>query len=275
MKKKISVLIHLSKIFRNKLQNDHVTAYSAMSAYFLLMSFIPFVMLLLMLAKYLPFSKTDVINGLGNLSFIEDARFLQVIIQAVYEKSNSTVLGITVFALLFTASKCMWGFMKGLNSVYQTKDYRRNIILRLLAILYTITFLLLITAILVLIVFGKTIVEHIRILFPFLNSFIKVFFSLRDTLSIFILTIFFLLLYCHIPNHKTAFRQQIIGALSATTGWIGFSYIFSFYVQHFSNYFELYGGLGIVLLLFFWIYMLMYIIFLGAEINFCLHYYSG
>ena len=240
MKKKIAALIHFIRIFLNKLQDDHITAYSAMSAYFLLMSFIPFVMLLLMLAKYLPFTKTDVINILGSLSFIEDTRFLQVIIQAAYEQSNSTVLGITVFALLFTASKCMWGFMKGLNSVYGVLESRKGITVRLWAVFYTITFLFLIIFILIFFVFG---------------------------FSILILTLFFILLYMHIPAHKTSFHSQVTGAVFASLGWSVFSQLFSFYVLHFSNYIKIYGSIGAVLLFLLWLYFLMYILFLGAEIN--------
>ncbi len=42
---------------------------------------------------------------------------------------------------------------------------------------------------------------------------------------------------------------------------------FSFYVSHFANYDRIYGSLGAVIVLLFWLYLSFYIVLLGAEIN--------
>jgi uncharacterized BrkB/YihY/UPF0761 family membrane protein len=46
--------------------------------------------------------------------------------------------------------------------------------------------------------------------------------------------------------------------------------VFSIYVSRFSNYTYVYGGLGAILLFLLWLYMIMYIMFIGAELNFFL-----
>ena len=256
------------KIFCQKLQEDHITAYSAMSAYFLLMSFIPFLMILLMLAKYLPFSEKDILNLLNSSTLVNENVFLQTILEEVFHQNNVTILGITIFFLLWSASKSVWGFMKGLNSVFDAKDVRGNMTLRLTAVLYTITVLFLIASILIILVFGSKIYNYILLYYPVLSPILSFLFKARRIVSIFILTGFFLLLYMHIPRITSTLRSQIIGAIFTSCSWTLYAFFFSVYVNHFSNYTKLYGGLGAVLIFFLWLYMLMYLLFLGAEINF-------
>ena len=48
--------------FMDKSSEDRVDAYSAQSAFFIIMGFIPFVMLLLILLQYTPMTKEDVMT---------------------------------------------------------------------------------------------------------------------------------------------------------------------------------------------------------------------
>ena len=52
--------------FMKRLNEDHVGAYAAQSAYFILLSFIPFVLLVVTLVKYTPLTRDDVYSVLIN-----------------------------------------------------------------------------------------------------------------------------------------------------------------------------------------------------------------
>ena len=263
-------MYRFAKKFFRKLQKDHVTAYSAMSAYFLLMSFVPFLMILLMLAKYLPFSEKDILTLLNSSSLVHENMFIQTILKEVFQHNNKSILGLTILFLLWSASKSIWGFMKGLNSVYGVKDMRGSITIRLYAVFYTIIFLFLIASVLILLVFGSNIYRTVLQIDSGLSPILSILFRTRRIYSFFILTGFFLLLYMHIPRRKSKISSQLIGAFFTAFSWTLYSFFFSIYVTSFSDYAGLYGGLGTVLLFFLWLYMLMYFIFLGAEINYFL-----
>ena len=58
-----------------------------------------------------------------------------------------------------------------------------------------------------------------------------------------------------------------VGSLFAMVVWLIASGAFSLYVSNFANYDRLYGSLGAVIILLFWLYLSFYIVLLGAEIN--------
>jgi membrane protein len=76
------------------------------------------------------------------------------------------------------------------------------------------------------------------------------------------------LLYRYGPCRRSAkWHWVTVGSLFATVAWLLASAAFSLYVSHFANYDRIYGSLGAVIILLFWLYISFYIVLLGAEIN--------
>ncbi|MCI9366460.1 MAG: YihY/virulence factor BrkB family protein [Clostridia bacterium] len=50
-------------------------------------------------------------------------------------------------------------------------------------------------------------------------------------------------------------------------GWYIVSYFFSIYVNIFTNFSVIYGSLATITLILMWLYSIIYLILLGAEIN--------
>ena len=270
MEKKLLKTIKIGKTFSDKLKKDHVSAYSAMSSYFLIMSFVPFLMLLLSLAKYLPFTADDVMNLLKSISLVSENSFLQSILDEIFSHSNFSIMGLTIITLLWAASKGVWAMIQGFNSVYDIEESRNTLILRIISMFYTLALMLVIIITLILLVFSFSIHSYVNLHFPRLAPIAVMLVNLRGFFSLFFLTGFFLLLYIFIPARKTTIKDEMVGAVFASLGWSVFSFAFSIYVSRFSSYTKIYGSLGTVLLFFLWLYMLMYIMYVGAEINFFL-----
>jgi membrane protein len=77
------------------------------------------------------------------------------------------------------------------------------------------------------------------------------------------------LIYRFGPSRRGAeWRWISVGAIFATIVWLLASAGFSYYVSHFaSNYDRMYGSLGAVIVLLFWLYLTFFIVLVGAEIN--------
>jgi len=63
------------------------------------------------------------------------------------------------------------------------------------------------------------------------------------------------------------FTWVSVGAVTATVGWIVASVVFSLYVAHFGSYAKTYGAAAGVVVLLLWLWMTIFLVLLGAELN--------
>lgn len=75
------------------------------------------------------------------------------------------------------------------------------------------------------------------------------------------------LLYFLGPNLKQRFKSTLPGAIFAIAMWFAGSAGLAFYLDHMSNYSRMYGGMGAILALMFWIYLMALATLIGAEMN--------
>lgn len=241
--------------------------YSAYAAFFTVMAVIPMLMFLLGLIHLLPFTQQDLIEIFSTIIPETFLPMLSEIVDELYEKSSTTLLSITAITTLWSASKGVYGIMQGLNSVYDIPGKRNAILTRLIAFFYTFMFILVILFTLVFMVYGNQLQELVIHWFPFLNYFSSLITFLRSFITIFTLALFFMVIYTVFPYRRQPFTHQAPGALVASVGWILFSFIFSIYVDNYSNYSYMYGSLTTIILLLLWLNMCMNILFLGGAIN--------
>jgi membrane protein len=81
-----------------------------------------------------------------------------------------------------------------------------------------------------------------------------------------VLFVTFLLLYRFVPAAPTRLRDIWPGALAAAAGFEAVQYGFSVYVTYFSHYNKVYGSLGAVIALMFFVYLASAVLLFGAEI---------
>ena len=90
---------------------------------------------------------------------------------------------------------------------------------------------------------------------------------LRYVIVVAMMVIIFAVMYKYTPCKKIGWKEAFPGAVVSTIGWIIVSIGFSFYINNFSNYSKLYGGLGAVIILMTWLYITSIIFIIGGEIN--------
>jgi membrane protein len=188
------------------------------------------------------------------------------LITEIYNQSSATLISVTVIATIWSASKGFLAMIRGFNSVYGIYETRGYFFLRMIASGYTIVFALAIVLTLVLLVFGNRLMTALAALLPPLIPAIPLIISLRVIVSLLILFCFFWVMYVFVPDRKSSFLAELPGALVSCIGWAGFSYLYSYYIDNFAN-FNAYGSLTTIVLLMLWLYICMYIIFIGSEVN--------
>lgn len=253
--------------FVKEVSDCNISAHAGESAFFTMLSFFPFTMLLTSLLELTPLSEKDLLKW---SDIIVPDSFQNILELFRYPGNSFTFMSITLLIIAWLSSKSFTALITGLNDTYHVKKAPAKKYARLLAIFYTFLFAVLIIMTLALLVFGNTIYYHILKMFPILQHKFLPFLSLRSVVGFVIMFLFFLLLYTVFPNRKQKIRKQIPGALLATSSWIIYSFGYSYYVDHFSNYANFYGTMTAIALLMVWLYMCMYFIFVGGLVNYLL-----
>ena len=251
-----------------KVKKDKINMYSAQSSFFIIVSFFPFIMLLLCILNYTNITESYLLTFVYELLPAKTQPLIISIINEIYHSSSFTLLSVTAVSAIWAAGKGFVSIIQGLNDVYDTGGESRNyFILRIHAMLYTIALIVVIIFSLVLMVFGNRILELIELHWPLVGSALQ--FALRFKFIIFIgvLTLFSLVLYIVVPNRKSRIKYELPGAIFTALGWSIFSYVFSIYVDMSTGFAITYGSLATLVFIMLWLYACMNVLFIGAEIN--------
>jgi membrane protein len=264
----VKATFRLIGLLSRKIREDHIAAYSAQAAFFIIISFFPFIMLLLSIVQYFHIGESSMMRLFTQAFPTAVNSMIISVIDEIYDtSSSSTLISITAISMLWSAGKGFLAIMKGLNAVYEIKETRQYILLRALSTFYTLIFAIMLIATMILFVFGNRLYFWIENKLPVLTDTALIIISLRTILGLITLIVFFLLIYGVIPNRKTRLMNELPGAMICAGGWMGFSYAFSYYIDNFANYASMYGSLTAVVLFMLWMYFCMYLLFLGAEFN--------
>lgn len=252
------------------ISSHHTSAYAAQAAYFFVLSLIPIILLLLTLVQFTPATESDVMNAVLQIFPSTVEAMIRSIVRQVYNQSG-TVIPVTILVAVWSAGKGVLSMTAGLNCVYESTETRNYVFLRIRASFYTVIFVLAIVLSLVLSVFGNSISLFLNEHAPFLRHVTDFVIRIRTLLTMAVLTVFWDLVYKFLPNRrhmeKTTIRKQLPGALFTSCGWQLISFIFSIYLDIFTGFSSMYGSLTTIVLILLWLYMCMYVILLGGELN--------
>lgn len=241
-------------------------AYAAQSAYFVLMSVIPLLLMFVTLIRFLPMTELDFFNVLMEIVPSEFEGLLRMVTNEVFSYS-SAALPVSALLAAWSAAKGIQSLYNGLNVIFKVPVVPNYFKARLLSALYTIIFVVAIAVTLMLMVFGTSIQKALLTYIPFVGDITAIIVHLRGLITLALLFITFLILYTCVPNRKAAFKSQIPGAVFSSFTWIAFSYVFSIYVTVSNSFSNMYGSLTTLIMAMLWLYFCMYILLIGAEIN--------
>ncbi len=176
---------------------------------------------------------------------------------------------VFLISSLILASNATHSMILVSNQIYKIRN-RKYIYRRGKALMMMLIVILLLLFTLSVPVFGNTIFKTIAVLNNGSNLrdiAIKVYAILKYPLSLIVIFTAIRLLYIMAPDKKIKRNNVLYGSLFTTICWIIVTKGYSIYIENFTNYTTLYGGLASILILMFWLYLLSYIFVLGMALN--------
>lgn len=258
-------LIGNVKSFLDKCKRDKINAYSAQSAFFIILSIIPFLMVFSSLLQYTSVTESMLLEIIRHLMPEYVSPFLISLVDEVYSRSMG-IISITAIIAIWSAAKGVQYMTDGLNSVNDLEETRNWFVLRFWAVVYTVVFLVAIVFTLLVLVFGNQLKVLATQYVPNLEHASRVLAHFRGLVMLALLIAFFDVIFTALPNRKLSFRGQLPGAVICGVAWYVFSFGLSVYVDYF-NGFSMYGSLTTIALIMLWLYFCMYIMMMSAEVN--------
>ena len=244
-----------------------IPLHSAYTGFFLILSLFPSLLLFLGLLKYTNLqinSLTAFMEGFLPQALLPTA---QALIKASYAGSSGTVVSVSAAAALWSASRGMFGLLGGLSAIYgapMAPSYWRR---RIWSVIYTFLFLVVLVVTLIAHIFGTAILDYLWMTTtPALMTLMSII-DLRFVLLLLLQTSLFTAMYALLSGKRRALRDCFPGAVVASLGWLVFSRLFSIYVEHFSDYSNIFGSIYALALGMLWLYFCICIVFYGSAFN--------
>ena len=247
------------------ISKQNVPLYAANASFFLILSVFPVLVILLTLMRYTGMQVeifTDLVAELVPGALMP---MVSRLVLSAYVNASGTVLSVSAVAALWSASRGMYSFVTGLNAIYDVKENRGYFRTRLISMVYTFAFLIVLLLTLVLHVFGADLLRFLEEL-P-IPAFLLNLLDLRVFVLLFLQTALFCAMFVVLPNERNRLGESIPGALLASIGWQVFTNVYSVYAQKFTAYASIYGSVYVVALGMLWLYFCICIVFYGGVLN--------
>lgn len=251
--------------FIKKCRQDKINAYAAQSAFFIIVSIIPFLMVFSSLLQYTAVTESMLLEIMRRIMPEYLSPFFISLVDEVYNRSMG-IISVTAVVAIWSAAKGVQYMADGFNSVNDLEETRNWFVLRFWAVVYTVVFLIAIVLTLLVLVFGNSLHDLATQHVPIIGWVSELLSHLKGLFMLAFLTLFFDIIFTTLPNRKLTFKGQLPGAFICSIAWYLFSFGVSIYVDYF-NGFSMYGSLTTIVLVMLWLYFCMYIMMLSAEIN--------
>ena len=254
--------------FSRGLGRRRITTFSAACAYYLFVSLVPMIMLVVSLIRYTPLTEAVVLQAVSD--YVPDQLYtiLETIVNSIY-RGGGAALTVSIVLTIWSASKSMKALMRGMDSVYDAERHEDFFVFSLRACVYMVVFILLLLISLLVMVYGGEILQLLYNILPHGGAMDWIFGLtryLRYIVVLALLTLVFSFTYWRMPARTLPYRSQCTGAAFCAVSWAVFSFIFSAYVGV-SNQFGAYGVIGTVMVAMIWVYYCFYFLLLGGYIN--------
>lgn len=259
------IITNLKKLIEST-ERDSVMVYAAQAAYFVLMSVIPFVCLLISVVSF--FIPADIYTIFEAYPLPEEIKEIMfAVIDQLFATQKVSLLSISAIMALWTASRGADAIRVGLEKVYHEQPSKEIVKQQLKSLISTVILIVVLLANVIFSLFGEAIAEILH-----LTALFDIIMYLSIPILFIAMCMAFTVIYAFVGKiGKVRWRERIMqhlpGAIFTTVGWMVFSYGYSLYIRFFPSASAIYGSLTAVCLIMLWLYICMVILLLGAEVN--------
>ena len=255
--------------FYKGLVEGALTTRASSLAFNFFLAFFPSIIVLFTLIPFVP------IEGFQEQLFV---LIMDILPPSTYEATKSIVddivnheqgglLSLTFILALYFSTNGVNAMITGFNTTYHLTDKRTWIQLRLLSFVLTLILAILLILTIIFQIFSQGFMNNL-VAEGYLQQYsADIILYAKWIILVVVLFISISILYYYGPADKSKWKFLSAGSISATILSVITSLGFSYYVDNFAQYNQLYGSIGTLLVILLWMYFNSIILLLGFELN--------
>lgn len=249
-----------------KLKQRDINTYAASAAFFLFLSFLPIVILMLLFLPLTGISSDDLTSMVTDVTpdFI-DGLVTELIVEA-YGKTSG-ILPITVIIIIFSAAQGVTALIRGIRLVYDIQVKGSQLFLNLLGIISMLAIVVFLIGAAVGLFFADGAFHRIVEDGIEITALAWLLLRLRYLIMMGLFALLLTLLFSLISGAKKNPKLHLPGAIVSSVSCAVFTGIFSFFIRFNQSYRTIYGNFASFIVLLLWGYICIYLILIGGCLN--------
>lgn len=269
MGKVAAKFIQFLKLLVLRIIKNDIPGTSAQMSYYLVMAFFPFIIFLITTLSYSNLFEYSLPDFLARIMPENTADFLINIIDELLEARSGSLLSVSMLTTIFFASKGVNAIIIGINRSFLVTENRGFFKKTAISFIFTILFAFSINFLFIFIIMGQVITELVVNFLGITDFSAQLWGLIRIGITLGFIFLVISFVYIYFPNLKPRLKTKdvILGSIFSTLFWLISSFLFSFYVNNFSNYTLIYGSIAGIIVFLLWLFISSIILLTGAEIN--------
>ena len=267
-------LYDVTLFFWHSIAKGAITTRASAIAFSFFIAFFPFVIFLFTLIPYIPIDnfQNELLTLIQNVVPPTTYKTIEKTVIDIITQPRGDLLSFGFFAALIFSTNGLASMMSAFDATIHTIHRRSWISQRITAIFLLIILSLMLTIVIALLTSGELFILYLQE-----NQILKdqfVFFLITFSKWVIILTVLFFtfsFLYYMAPAKKTKWHFISAGSSLSTVLSVLTIIGFTFYINKFNQYNELYGSIGTLLIILLLIYVMSLILLIGFELNASIH----
>lgn len=272
-----------TKVYANKfvrhllfrLIEDDIVGLSAQCSYFLFLSLFPFFIFLFSLLSFTNIPQSQLMSLVFSFFPTDVANVIRTIIENVLSTRNATLLTVGALMTIWSSSSGINAVRKGLYKACRKVDSRPIWQVIIVNLVSTIGLALMLFITIVFLVSGEVIGNQVFMFLNISSTFEIVWNLIRILVPVITMATVFTMLYVLIPYQKVKFIEVFPGVVFTMGAWLAISMLFSYFVNNFTNYANIYGSISGIIILLVWLNLSCLFLLLGGEINASVAYFNN
>jgi membrane protein len=237
-------------------------------AFSFFMALFPFLLFLLNLIPFVPienFNETFLLFIEGILP-PQTTEFFLPIIEDIAANPRGGLLSVVFIIAIFLMSNGINAIFSGFEYSYHVTINRNFIKQYFVALVVSVFLALMLLVTVIIIVYSEYIIGSLKSEDFISNDFFWIS-TIRYIIFVVLVYMVIAILYYYGIKEGKSIRFFSIGALVTTLMFMLTTYLFGIYIENFSNYNELYGSIGALLIMMLYIWINSNLLLLGFELN--------